>query len=454
VRCYDRVGQYGDVLSTIERAEALGFPEDTFARLKAVALYETEDPDNEAQGLFEAALENDPDDEICLEKLTVLYARGGRSKEAMQLSARLLEKHEGPYAYLLRGWLYANFPQTTDKFAKARARSDFRKALELNDRFAPAWYQLGVLAYDEGRMEEAAADFQLTLDIDPYFSDVHFYLAIAYDSTGDTENALRVLDEGIALLQDNEGDESNENKENYSRLLLKKAELLYDNHLYRELAELGEGPSKAEEDRMASAERRGELAYALYQIGEDEKAEAMFRRVFEGFNLEEAASSPIMGRIKTNYAEFLRYAKRDLAAALEFYKSANEDDENMRSMIRLARVYKAAGENHEAEKLFKKTLKAVKRLRRGDTDPCLEYMAGECYFGLNNFAKAKEHLEKAVSVSTEGRDCPQRRCFEALFSLALIALEEGELPKARDCYRQVCATVMDRDYRERASLFE
>ena len=447
-RIYERAEHYEEVLQTIKRAEEFGLPKEVFAVRKAVALLETEDEEGEAQELLENALEKDPDNETCLEKLGMIFAKSGRTAEATELINRLIEKHESPYAYLLRGWLFANFPQVSDSFAKARARADFRKALESNDRYAPAWYQLGVLAYDEGRMKEAAADFQLTIDIDPGFSHVYFYLALAYNRIGEIQSALRVLDEGMAYAK------ADENEENYKPLLLKKADLLFEHHMYKEFAELGEEPIEAETDRELAAERRGDLAYALYENFEDEKAEAMFRRVFEGFGLSEAEKAPQMGSLKADYAEFLRYAKGDLPAAIEFYKSANEEHKTKRSAIRLAKAYKAAGETKEAEKLFKRALKIKEKSDSGAQGACRDYLTGECYFGLGQYRKAREFLERAVAQAKDDGDCPTRCCFEALFTLALISLEEGDRAEAQKLYKQVTETVQDRDYLDSAPLFE
>ena len=218
-RIYDKVGRYDEVLDTLKRAGEFGPLSDKLLLLKAVALFETEDPEGEAQNIFEDYMDKDPDNPVCLEKLTQLYARIGNPKAALEMADIFVDKHEGPYAYVLRGWLYVNFPQLTDNFAVARARGEFRKAIDLDEGYAPAWYQLGIIAYDEGRMEEAAADLQLALDIDSNFTEIHLYLAIAYKESGKPSEALRVLDEGMALAEEN-------NEELYTKLSNKKAEYL------------------------------------------------------------------------------------------------------------------------------------------------------------------------------------------------------------------------------------
>ena len=444
-RIYERAGRYEDALENVKRAEEFGLGSDALSLTKAIALFETEDPENEALDLFEDQREKDPYNPLILEKLSILYARSGRAEEALSLANLFIEKHGIPFSYLLRGWLFANYPQTSDRFAKARARSDFRKALEMNDRYAPAWYQLGVLAYDEGRMAEAAADFQLTLDIDPDFSDVHYYLALAYAGTGDVLNALRILDEGILFSEEAQDEKA------YARLFRKKADILYEYHMYLDLTGLGEKPIDLEEDPQIAFGRRIALADAYFETYEDEKAEEMFRlllKEYEEMSLQDKA--PFTEDLNRCYAMFLRYAKHDIKTALLYYEKSITPNPSMRSVVRLAKAYRAAGEQMEAARLYKKALK----YRKKDDDACTDYLNGECYYGLGNIKKAKEYLNRAVNRAGDHSDCPKRCCFEAEFLLSLIALDEGDKEKARKHYETVLTIVQDRDYKDEASRFE
>ena len=444
-RIYDHAEQYEEVKQTVKRAEDFGVKSNILSLMKANALLETEDPDDEAQGLFEDALENDPYDPFCLEKLCILYARNGQAADAAALAETYIEHHEVPFAYLLRGWLYANYPQTADRFSKARARSFFRKAIDMNDRYAPAWYQLGILAYDEGRMAEAAADFQLALDIDPNISDVHFYLAEAYNRTGDAKEALRVLEEGLLLA------EGAKNEKGSARLLSKKADLLYEQHMYKELTMLGEKPADNEENPAVKFDRLMDLANSYYEISEDETAETLYKRLFEEIaGIPEADRGYLEGRLNARYAMFLRHSKYDIQSAIECYRKSMDKDETMRSAVWLAIAYKEAGEYREAANLFKKALKIKKK----SSDACTDYLTGECFFGLGQLKKAKEFFGRAILNAPEHSGCPKRYCFEAEFSLGLIALEEGDKEAARAHYNKVLEVVRDRDYMEAAPLFE
>ena len=189
----------------------------------------------------------------------------------------------------------------------------------------------------------------------------------------------------------------------------------------------------------------------------------MFIRAFEEFERIEAENVYGIRRLKDFYADFLQYAKRDLRKAIEFYRSAYDDGKSVHSMISLAKALRAAGENKEAEKVFKSALSQMLRgsgafrkikNQKKNGDACSDYRIGECYFGMKQYKKSKEHLERAVLRAEGNADCPKKCCFEAIFTLALIALDEGDREKARELYRQVLDTVNDRDYREAAPLFE
>ena len=445
-RIYDNVGQYEDVKQTVARAEQFGLSSDALTLMKAAALFDTEEDYEESARLFEDILGRDPYNPICLEKLGIYYSRNGHPKDALVLFDLYVEKHNVPIAYLMRGALLVIHPQISDRFSKARARADFRKALELDNRYAPAWYRLGRLAYEEGRMEEAIADYQLTLDIDPTFvPDVRENLAIAYNNTGDYLSAFRILDEGIALL------EQSEDKETYTTLLRTKAAILFDRHSYKELLELESKHPDLEKGTAGSVLRMANIAYAYYHIYEDEKAEELYESLFNEMNELPSEERGIVSEIVyATYAQFLRYSKHDIRSAIIYYEKCANGKPDLRKYAALADAYKEEGNLKYAKKLYKKALK----LKSTESEACTNYLHGECWYGLGQIGKAKECLERAINCAKTVVECPMHSCFEAEFALGLIALAEGDKETARAHYQKVLDTVPDRDYREYADLFE
>ena len=65
----------------------------------------------------------------------------------------------------------------------------FRAALELDDRSADLWYNLGLALYEAGMYPDAIEAFQEALEIDPKRADTHYNLALAYHRNYDRDSA-------------------------------------------------------------------------------------------------------------------------------------------------------------------------------------------------------------------------------------------------------------------------
>lgn len=71
----------------------------------------------------------------------------------------------------------------------------YEQAVELDPRFAAAWYNLG-LAYEElGRHADAVGSFRRTLEIEPDMTEARYMLAVAYRALGQYAEAEAVLRE-------------------------------------------------------------------------------------------------------------------------------------------------------------------------------------------------------------------------------------------------------------------
>ena len=233
-----------------------------------------------------------------------------------------------------------------------------------------------------------------------------------------------------------------------------------DYHMFEAYIEIGEEVINIAEEAGNAASLRCDLASAYYETGEDEKAEALFLKALEEFDgLSDEERKPYIGAAYSQYALFLKFAKRDMNASVEYYRKAYEENMSFSAAVKYARTLIASGNTREAEKQIKAALSLWDggfgrgRNTKAKTS-CDNYYAGECFFLLGKYKKAKERLELAVLSAPGYSDCPKRCCFEALFTLALIALKEGEPVKAREYYRRVLEAAPDRDYREAAALFE
>jgi DNA-binding transcriptional MerR regulator len=72
---------------------------------------------------------------------------------------------------------------------EAGAEQLYRKALEIDDRQPEAHYNLGYVMLERGYASRAVQYFEAAIKADPRFSDAHFNLAMAYESLGDRARA-------------------------------------------------------------------------------------------------------------------------------------------------------------------------------------------------------------------------------------------------------------------------
>lgn len=73
------------------------------------------------------------------------------------------------------------------------ARDDFTGALECVAGFAPALTNLGNLAIEEGRLEEAIARYEAAIASDADYAVAHFNLGVAFKRAGRVDDAVRAL---------------------------------------------------------------------------------------------------------------------------------------------------------------------------------------------------------------------------------------------------------------------
>jgi tetratricopeptide (TPR) repeat protein len=75
------------------------------------------------------------------------------------------------------------------------AHDCFRSALELDPADATAYYNLGVVAQDGGKEEDAIGFYRRALELDPRLAEAHYNLATLFDQSGDSRAAIRHINE-------------------------------------------------------------------------------------------------------------------------------------------------------------------------------------------------------------------------------------------------------------------
>jgi tetratricopeptide (TPR) repeat protein len=88
-------------------------------------------------------------------------------------------------AHINLGTLYYN----RQDFASAELF--YRKAIEVDSRYALAYFDLGNVLDETGRLEEAIQSYQSAITLAPTYADAHYNLALALEKSRQPRKALR-----------------------------------------------------------------------------------------------------------------------------------------------------------------------------------------------------------------------------------------------------------------------
>jgi len=87
-------------------------------------------------------------------------------------------------AHINLGTLYYNLQDY--KLAEVH----YRKAIEADPRYALAYFDLGNVLDETGRLQEAIRIYKTALQLAPTYADAHYNLALAYEKIKDNRKAL------------------------------------------------------------------------------------------------------------------------------------------------------------------------------------------------------------------------------------------------------------------------
>lgn len=130
--------------------------------------------------------------------------KGGRARSAYDLYMRASSLDEDPSTFEEAEGLYQKAIDLDPHLAiaytnlgnirfrrgdEAGAEELYRKALEIDERQPEAHYNLGYVMLERGYAADAVTYFEAALRTDPRFADAHFNLAMAYESLADKARA-------------------------------------------------------------------------------------------------------------------------------------------------------------------------------------------------------------------------------------------------------------------------
>ena len=72
-----------------------------------------------------------------------------------------------------------------------QAERFYRKAIEVDPRYALAYFDLGNVLDETGRLQDAIRAYQAAISLAPTYADAHYNLALAFDKSRQPRKALR-----------------------------------------------------------------------------------------------------------------------------------------------------------------------------------------------------------------------------------------------------------------------
>jgi type IV pilus biogenesis/stability protein PilW len=188
-------GRTGEAVELIEQALAEEPGSAQLHLFYGKVLFQTGRLDR-AETAFRTALELDPYLTDAHNFLGVVLSEHGRSEEAEAEFRIALKDPAYPtpeMVYLNLGLLYAGQGRNDDAIA------ELRRAVEINPRFYKAHFELASLLDREGRIEEAAREYEVAQPDYRNVGEYHYRLGFVYFRLGDKTKAREALERAIEV---------------------------------------------------------------------------------------------------------------------------------------------------------------------------------------------------------------------------------------------------------------
>jgi tetratricopeptide (TPR) repeat protein len=102
---------------------------------------------------------------------------------------------------LLRKGILSQNDEEKNKFF-AQAEDIFKKAIELKSDYAPAHFQLAMVSFNRGNLDEAISKMEETKNLAPFDVGLAFQLGVAYYQKGNYQKAKEELERAISIVPD------------------------------------------------------------------------------------------------------------------------------------------------------------------------------------------------------------------------------------------------------------
>ncbi|MFA5499069.1 MAG: tetratricopeptide repeat protein [Candidatus Cloacimonadia bacterium] len=146
---------------------------------------------------YQQGLNIDPDDERILNNIAEAQRRSDKNLEAIENLERLAELKHDELIWFRIGNIYNEIEYLEE------AVDAYKKAIEFNSEFDRAYYQLGVILFDNGLEEESLFYLEKASEMFPEDEVINRKLTSAYLKTGNLDNAIEKYKAQIEKSPDN-----------------------------------------------------------------------------------------------------------------------------------------------------------------------------------------------------------------------------------------------------------
>ncbi|MDR0434522.1 MAG: tetratricopeptide repeat protein [Gracilibacteraceae bacterium] len=387
---------------------------------------------DEAAAAFTEAIRLEPEHQVAYGNMADVMTKMGKHEQAVELLTKQLAIREHPYYYIARGLAYGCLNNT-----KAE-KEDYFRTIELDPDYAYAYNNLGITFYDEGNLTEAIKYLEQAIEHDVSILAAHQTLGRVLAESGREEEALAVWDKALAHFEPDDQPAVGE---------LTRDKLIFYNirGRYREASDLVETLARV---RAMDVETMCRVAESFYEQDRLPEAWFWFARVLRAKEGKEPFAL-------LSLARYYEYAKRDVMQANMYYmKAIKADPDNYENYIRRGRLlqrrrYKPGRRSLlTGESYWKKPLALLDAVPAAERTPCYYYWRGECLRGLGRLEAAEEAFRRALADAAGYNQCAKRACYDALFALACLYEERGDLAEARRYVTETLAIKNDIEYRQ------
>lgn len=148
----------------------------------------------EARGMYEDILRDQPGHADCLHMLGLLAHQEGRDEEARDLIAGAIESNDQV------AFFHNNLGEVKRFLGDVEGAAEcYRSAIALEPRYAQAHNNLGLVLFQQGQAERSVEEFEIAIDIDPREPGFHNNLGVVAQAMGRLDDAISCFRRSLEL---------------------------------------------------------------------------------------------------------------------------------------------------------------------------------------------------------------------------------------------------------------